>query len=151
MIDRLKLTVTAKPRPPDWCRTDTSASFYLVAGNSDEYCLPCRPGRRDKPYDVLTCMHRASETDIFRLTGRDLAMRCAFDKNRLPPGDARRSIIQKAVNHSGRLSWDRPSWAAYDSDATWWIIDGGKLAMPIRWKPGAKGDRELIILDLATA
>ncbi|WP_030107339.1 hypothetical protein, partial [Actinoalloteichus caeruleus] len=36
-------TVRARRRPPGWCRT-TPAEVFLVAGEHDQYCLPCRPG-----------------------------------------------------------------------------------------------------------
>ncbi|WP_156754622.1 hypothetical protein [Actinokineospora pegani] len=58
LLERLAPTARATLKPPEWSGT-RDADFYLVAGDDDEYCLPCRTGPHpSRPFDATTCILR---------------------------------------------------------------------------------------------
>lgn len=145
LLDRVAATVRASRRPPSWCST-RPAEFYLVAGNDDEFCMPCRKGGGGRPFDMITCIHRAG--DLFAVNPTRLAAACRLDPAALPPGSRSARLITEAFHFSGRLSWQRPSWARPHRDATWWIVFNNRMAAPVAWQPEVE-DTPLLVLGLA--
>jgi hypothetical protein len=142
LVERLAPTVRAQQRPPAWCGT-RPAEFYLVAGEHDEYCLPCRNGSGSRPFDATTCIHEA--TDLFALTKAQLAARCRVEPSALP--ERGRHQLAAAFKSSGSLTWHKPRWARGNSKATWWIVFDGRVAAPVSWDPG-KTARPLLVVGL---
>lgn len=138
-------TVRATARPPSWCRT-RAADFYLVAGDEDEFCLPCRAAGGPRPFDVITCIHRA--TDLFALDGAGLGARCRFDPAEFPPNSREALALRAAFEQGGRLSWHRPPWARRRADARWWIVFDDRRAAAVAWQPDRR-DRPLLVLGMA--
>ncbi|AUS81344.1 hypothetical protein C1701_26870 [Actinoalloteichus sp. AHMU CJ021] len=136
-------TVRARRRPPGWCRT-TPAEVFLVAGEHDQYCLPCRPGAVAE-LDATTCLHRAS--DLFERTGARLHAVCQVDRTRLPVGGEADRLLSSSVPLGGTLAWARPKWAAPHDGATWWVVFPNRVAAPVRWQP-AKPNRPLRVLGV---
>lgn len=129
---RLTPTVRAAAQPPAWCGT-RPADFYLVAGEHDEYCLPCRTGGGARPYDVITCIFRAE--DLFALRGKQLRARCAVADG-VAESDDRRSHQLDAVFAGGRLSWAAPARAGQAPRGTdWWIVSDSGISAAVGWQP----------------
>jgi hypothetical protein len=128
---RLLPSARAQRQPPPWCAT-RDAEFFLVAGEHDEYCLPCRSGGGARPFDATTCIYRGSE--LFALTGADLRRQCVIDPAALPPGSRRRVELDAALSRGGRLRWHRPS-AVRRGAARWWIEFDRRQAAPVDWRP----------------
>lgn len=145
LLGMLAPTVRASRRPPPWCGT-RPAEFYLVAGQDDEFCLPCRAGSGARPFEVITCIHRAG--DLLTLNPTQLAARCQFQPNTLPPDSRAARLIAEAFHFSGRLSWHAPRWAKPRPEAKWWIVFRNRLAAPVVWQPEDEAT-PLLVLDLA--
>jgi hypothetical protein len=139
----LALGAHAVREPPAWCRT-RKADFYLVA--FDEFCLPMsRNVSRGRPFDALTCMHRAS--DLFGPDTAALAGHCRPDPQAFPEVGPERGALTAAFAGPARLSWHRPRWAADHPRARFWIIFSDWLVAPVAWEPDL-ATRPLIVLDL---
>ena len=144
LIDVLAPTVRAARQPPSWCRT-REAEFYLIAGDHQQFCLPCRPGGGARPFDVITCLHRAS--DLFEFDAASLAVSIRFDPNRIPHGGKEEHLIRAEFRRGAHLSWHRPSWARLGSqvpEATWWIVFRNRVAAPVTWQPEHEGTPLLV-------
>ncbi|AOS64784.1 hypothetical protein [Actinoalloteichus hymeniacidonis] len=126
---RLAPTARAASRAPRWSGT-RPAEFYLVAGQDDEYVLPCRTGGGGRPFDATTCIHRSR--DLFELAGRRLIARCRVDA---VPARRRARLTSGLGVVQARLEWNRPSWAPVRRDARWWVVLAPKLAIPVAWEP----------------
>lgn len=145
LLDTIAPTVRAAAQPPTWCST-RPADFYLIAGTHGEYCLPCRAGSGARPFDVTTCIHRASH--LFELNPTLLFTMCQLHETQLPPGGRNAQLISNAFRWSGRLTWHKPSWARPHPHATWWIVFHNRMASPVAYQPDIE-NTPLLILGLA--
>ncbi|GLW77021.1 hypothetical protein LV79_001016 [Actinokineospora globicatena] len=122
-------TVRAVRKPPGWCRT-RAADLYLVAGEHDEFCLPCRAGSGKRPYDVITCIHRAG--DLF---GKPLGAKVC--EVAVEPDSKAARLVHRGLRKGGRLSWHRPAWVKVAKPAKWWLVFNNRTAAVVRWEPGS--------------
>jgi hypothetical protein len=145
LLATLTPTVRAARRAPPWCRT-RPAEFYLIAGEHDQFCLPCRPSGGARPFDVITCIHRA--THLFELGPTRLVTSCRLDPSHISAGGRAQRLLNNEFRLHAHLSWHRPTWARPRPDATWWIVFHHRVAAPVMWQP-EHNDTPLLILDLA--
>ncbi len=141
LLSALAPTARVAKRPPAWCST-RPADLYLVAGEGDEFCLPCRPSGGPRAYDLVTCIHRAGDLFATKHYGSTSAV--------LPGAFAAHSRAARLVEHGlargGVLTWTRPRYAPEHPEAKWWLDFGNRTAAPVRWQPGAA--RPLLVIGL---
>jgi hypothetical protein len=134
LLQAIAPTARAQQRPPQWSGT-RPADFYLVAGEFDQYCLPCRASGGNKlAFEATTCLHRAA--DLFALSGHQLRRRCTPGPDMLPLSARDNHLLDNGFAFGGRLGWHKPAWITAESHNGWWITFSHRVAIAVRWQPG---------------